>query len=228
MRKLIFIIILLSCFWKDAVSQIDLVNISLKDSSLSHVYSNTYNRIKVIGISDFSDMKLKSSSGTIWETNDSSIYSLSSFSYDIKNNFDTLSLYNNNELLYSKVFEKKYIRKMKVQIGNLSDTIVSMEYILDYPVLEVGYPEDDYIDIYMTVWSFKIALIWEPNDTIYNSESISGSYIPEKVLLKMLKLDSGDYIYLYELTIGGPNSCPRRIRPVKIQIKENKIRENTY
>lgn len=125
-------------------AQIKIKNMSLDNPNLKELYKYINNVIRVTGLQEKADIKLVSSTmGEFKPLNtDSSFYD---FNFVIKKNkFDTLRIYEGSKILLTKVYEVKEIKDPIARLGNISDTVASINEILNNPRLLVVFPNCNY------------------------------------------------------------------------------------
>jgi len=132
---------------------------------------------------------------------------------------DTLKLFKNEKLIFSKVYNIKRMPDQYAQLGNIKDTVATLKEILSYPTLEIVNPVGGFFRIMVHVISFEIQFI--SNNPQINSEKIycEGNTIPKKQRKVIKKLNTGDKIIFPGIWAAGGSFETRKLQPISITIK---------
>lgn len=123
-----------------AEAQIELFNTSLIDSTKGKLYAQHFNILKIYPYIQSSDIDIRSKYSRIIYR-----YSNTFTVAPTRSGLDTISIYRNNKLIYTKIFEVDTLPEPVVRIGNLLDTILHKYQILAQPHLRIFFPKTDYV-----------------------------------------------------------------------------------
>lgn len=139
MLRLILLSVILFPFKLPA--QVNVINRSLTDSSKKIVYTGVDNRLEITGLESFKTITITTNRGSLSKSG-RLIYTLrttSEYSFFITVIKDGLTVY------YEK-FNSEELSEPIARIGNIKDTIGTVDDILSNPVLSVDFPGSLYRD----------------------------------------------------------------------------------
>jgi len=131
MGRLIFISIFLKSHF--LFSQGEIINISLLDPYANIIYRNTGTKIIVKGYEQDSTIKLVTTNDTLLKIGDYFHYN-SSFA-----SIDTLKAIMNGKIIAQKTYSIENLRKPKIHLGSIRDSLVTIKDILNNSQLIVSY-----------------------------------------------------------------------------------------
>jgi hypothetical protein len=132
--KIITIVILLLGAFRCSAS-IEIINESLSNPNSNVLFRGLYNIISIDGLSDTTGIEVLISHGSIKKE-------FEKYIINIQNNEpDTLSLYQHKKLLIKKIFICKNLPELKVSLGGLMDSVLSVDEIISHPQLKIELPE---------------------------------------------------------------------------------------
>jgi hypothetical protein len=134
-------------------AQVELHNVSLIDSNLKILYFYVNNRIQIVGLNNYSNIKLVSANGKEYSY-DAKLNCF--FVNDCKKGHDTLTLFQNDIPISTSVFECKKIPSPIAGIGNSISTSLTVDEILNDPTLNAILP-DCYLKPYYTIVSYQVS-----------------------------------------------------------------------
>jgi hypothetical protein len=205
-------LILLFFFPIIAEAQIELFNTSLIDSTKGKLYAQHFNILKIYPYIQSSDIDIRSKYSRI-------IYRHSNtFTVDpTRSGLDTISIYHNNKLIYSKVFEVDTPPEPIVRVGNLIDTILHKNQILAQPYLRIFFPKTDYVtDYYIRQFEMKITEIG--GELLLYEKSINNKFTAKQIST-INKLKKGDKILFDGIVVMSAGSRARSVPAFTVIIK---------
>lgn len=198
-------------------SQIDLKNISLTDSNLAILYSRINNEIEITGLEIDSTIILMYSNGKAEKSTKNNVFIVKPSYYP---RTDTLSIYKNNQLVFTEIFEIRRIRDPQSYIGNKNQGKITIKEIISNPEL-IAYSPDCYYKFNIQVISFVVSLPDRSSDSLKIIEIKSTSNkLSEKQIEKIKKLKDGDGITFQYITAQGSDKTIRTLNPIALTIKE--------
>jgi len=198
-------------------SQVDISNSSLKYPQINILYIGVENIIKVSGVDKDSNLKLISSKGEVRK----------SIWYDSLNTFlvrvhytgtDTLRLYQDQNLLLTRIYAVEKVNPIIAQLGDILDTTATKQEILKAPILNVVIP-NCYLDHQFQIISFQISFLKAYGDTIKTLYTTNGNHLIKKQINLIKKLMPGNKIAFAYITATCPSCQNIRLKPITITIK---------
>lgn len=199
------------------LAQADIKNTSLTNPNLALLYMGIENRITVSGLENDTTLKLTSAAGQVVEfkwNNDPRLFF-------VKINYadtDTLKLYQDDELLLTRVYQVKEIGYPIPQLGDIADSIAIIQQILENPTLNVVIP-DCYFDHRFRVFCFKVTFLKAKGDTLKTFDRTNGNQLTNAQTKIIGDLKPGNKIAFTEITATCPDCALRRLNPLTITIK---------
>ncbi|PKP17216.1 MAG: hypothetical protein CVU05_15945 [Bacteroidetes bacterium HGW-Bacteroidetes-21] len=119
-------------------AQVNLYNVNLVDSNINILYIGKYNKIMISGIKDNINLTISASNCNVDQDSSSSI-----FFYLIpkKQGNDTIKVYNNDSLILKKIYLNKIFPPPIVILGNIKDTVATVNEIISNTKLVVTQPD---------------------------------------------------------------------------------------
>lgn len=214
MLKLIAIILFLPL---TIFSQVDLKNISLTNPDLAILYIGIHNEIELTGLEYDSTYIVKYTKGfaRINDWGNGKFHVIPR----IKTK-DTLYLYRNDNLIFTKIFELKRLPDPIAQLGDITDTIATIKEILSNPNLNIILP-NCYYKMSFRIVKFRALLIQNSGDTLNEYKSNWSCTLPRPLVFDIMYSNAGDRIVLYYITVRSADSCDRTLNQIRITIKED-------
>jgi len=122
-------------------AQVNVINRSLSDSTKKIVYTGVENRLEITGLESFKTITITTNRGSLAKSGKLryNLRTTSEYSFFITIIKDGLTVY------YEK-FNSEELSEPIARIGNLKDSIGTVDDILSNPVLSVEFPGSFYID----------------------------------------------------------------------------------
>ena len=199
------------------LSQVDIENVSLIDPSLSILYIKVENDISLSGSVIDSNTRLTSATGRVFEYPHNEGFSVVPH---YASTSDTLRLYQANELILTKVYELRRLENPITQLGVISDTIASLQQVLENPNLNIVIPDCHY-DHNFWVIGFTMTLVQANGDTLKSFSGTSGNQLTDTQLGYIRDLRPGDKLAFTEITSRCPSSTPSILKPLTVSISND-------
>ena len=163
---------------------------------------------------------------------------------------DTLRLYINNILTFTKIFDVRYIGNPIAKLGNITDTTVTVKEIISNPDITVRIP-NCYYNHKMIVTSFDLFMVKSGDtidlyqkhkliDTYYDidpengetkkrfaivfkkntDKSTYGNKLTKKQQKRVKKLNTNDKLIIERIKVTCPNCVTRLLNPIILTIKK--------
>lgn len=196
------------------MAQIRIQNISLKHSDSALLYVGVANIIKVSGIDNKDKFELTSSIGEL-STIDLDQYQLKVTSA-VKT--DTLNVFQNGKLLFSKVYEVKLLSEPSVKLGNILSNYASIVEIEKNKNLSVLLPNWEYKAAFNVV-NFRLTIQNHFGKIVSNDEINMGNSISKNQLKIIKQLEIGSKLIFENIKVIGPDKIERLFPSITITIK---------
>jgi hypothetical protein len=197
-----------------SVAQVGLLNKSLTEPELDILYRGIENRIEVTGVDDMETLELRTLGGQTHR------YSEATSAFLVKarsTSMDTLELFHAGVLMLSKTYETRIIEDPVARIGDITDTVATVEEILRDPTLHVFIPGSHYAHCFQVAY-FELALFGIAGDTLHHCERSWGDTLGKPHIRQIRKLRKGERISVV-ITRGCPSCTLVRLRPLTITIE---------
>jgi hypothetical protein len=205
MKKVILIIFPLLLFIPaKLLGQVDILNIDLTDSTLNFIYTGLDNDLLITGLRDTSELKFTGYKIKVTRNKDRLIATSSSVG------IDTLKVFKKDKLLLAKVFEIRKWATPFVRLGDIKDTVASVQEIILNPVLI--YVRQDYYRYYSWVEQFALTITGAKGNTLRPLESVEGNRLTEEMLRDIKKLKPGNKLSFEFIRIACAD-CSRPTMP---------------
>ncbi len=145
-------------------AQVGMKNMSLKHPDSALLYIGVQNYIEISGLDNYTNLELKSSSGTVYPSEDGKFYLMVR-----RQGADTVMLFQNRKLIFTKIYKIKFIADPKTQLGYVTEKTATVSQILQNTKLYVVLPGSDYKHPFH-IQSFELILINPQNVLINNFE----------------------------------------------------------
>ena len=193
--------------------QIKIWQCSLRDSGKSVLYTFPDNRIRVDNLPKGAIIKFHLRS--LEKTN--GYYFLNV--YSTKNKHDTLRIYKDDKLIYSKVFE---IFDNSLHLGNISlcpssssnKVFAARDELLAASMLK--FPADDLKFDPFAIQSFEMNCLI---DQIYEPSEVKGNTITSVQQAMLNRLKAGDKVFIDNIRVKGPDGPIRTLAPAVIVVQ---------
>ena len=158
LRLLSLLTILLPCCLP---AQVNIINRSLTDSTMKIVYAGVDNRLEITGLENFQRITITTTRGSLAKTG-RLIYSIrTSGEYTL-----FISVIKDGLIVLHEKFNSEELTEPVARIGNLKDSIGTVDDILANPVLSVDFPGTFYRDsCKITEFEFRDKLFESPLKT---------------------------------------------------------------
>lgn len=211
LRKFLILVALLPL---NLSAQIDLINLSLTDSSKSVVYIGVDNRMEIKGIPSDPNIKITASELRIekskWDENQY-------YCYASKRGKDEIKIYRNDTLLFTKLFTIDRINDPAVYFGDLTDTIATVKEVLQNPFLHVEIPYC-YYDHGFRIIEFEVGFfIKSLGDTVITGRTTGFKLLKEHLYI-IEQLEAGEKIIFTRLKVFA-YGCFINLKPFSITIR---------
>jgi hypothetical protein len=197
-------------------AQVNIFNLSLRDSSKNIFYIGVDNIIKISG-KDYNPSKgrvaIAGGGGSIYKTDNGT--------YIIKVQVETelchIFYRENDRLGLKKQFTCKNIESpLTGRLGGIKDSTASINNILLNPFLHIDIP-GSYYNHRFFITNFSAAFIGQDFDSL-KTNAVGNLLSKEQIeLIKQLK--PGDRIFFHDIYAVGPDSRRRKLTPFSIYIK---------
>jgi GldM C-terminal domain len=207
-----YIFILISLFFSSVGhGQINIINLSLTDSSLSFLYMWVDNRISVTGSADNYSLAISGGGGTIQKAGKNQYIVRVTSVTDLCE----LTLLKGTKSIFQKPYKVRTISNPIATGGGLNDTTVRVGVLLANPFISVVAP-GCYFRLNYRVMSFRATLMQDTDSTI----TINNGNIFSTEQIRMIKmLKPGDKIYFDNIRATGPDSRIGTLPPFWIRIE---------
>jgi hypothetical protein len=147
-------LLLMVVAFKTLTAQIDILNNSLIKPELKILYLGVENRLEVVNLLFDAKIKIRSESGGIKIQNRGKYFSVFVMSKGMK----VLQVYAGDEIILSDTFEVRLIPSAVFQLGDIEDSVTTVDEITKNPFLNIILP-GCFIKYRFTIKSFEIAVI---------------------------------------------------------------------
>ncbi len=212
LRKLLILVALLPL---NLSAQIDLINVSLTDSSKSVIYIGVDNTIEVRGIPSDPNIKITASELRIEKSkwNENQYYC-----YASERGKDEIKIYRNDTLIFTKLFTIDRINDPIVYFGDLTDTIATVKEVLRNPLLHVEIP-NCYYDHGFRIFEFEVGFfIKSLGDTVITGRT-NGFKLLKEHLKIIEQLEAGEKIIFSRMKATCNDCITRSFKPFSITIR---------
>ncbi|MFN8289729.1 MAG: GldM family protein [Chitinophagaceae bacterium] len=211
-----FLTVLLSCLLLSNINgQVQVINLSLTDSSLNYFYIGADNLLKVNwkGIDPLTaTISVLDGAGRITKTDDTHFF------VQVITVTDSCRLeirQKGGKLLFGRYYKCRVINPVIARPGNLSDSVVTVKEVLINPYITALSPGCFY-DLRYQIVSFSTDIIHD-GETAFIA-AYGNLFNPEQ--LKLIKtLVHGDQIYFHDIRINYADSRTSQLPPFRIYIK---------
>ncbi|MEW6469854.1 MAG: GldM family protein [Bacteroidota bacterium] len=193
------------------VSQVDIVNISLTDSTLNYLYIGVNNKVRVTGTDG--DLGMTSSSGKVVKDSASGIFYVTEHVFTI----DTLKVYRNGQLILAKDFITQKVNTPRALLSGLKDSTATLVQIVPNPVLTVHIPNCEY-NFSASVSSFKVSF-YRKTGALLKSYEVKGNKMSGEHLVVLKQLMPGDKIKFSDIKVSGTDTSVLFVKPLTVTIK---------
>jgi hypothetical protein len=199
--------------YQSILAQVNFWNHSLTDTSKNILYIGVDNYIRV-NDEKLKNVELIAQQGKVYKSHtDFNEFLVSSK----KVGLDTLRLLIDNNQIIEKVFTVESLGDLHCQLGNISDSIATVDEVLQNFSLNIFIP-NSYYKFRATIRTFSIKLEYKNGKSPKTFDENLGDTLTESVLIYIRKLNPGDIINFEDVVVVGPDSCPRTLIPLKIKI----------
>ncbi len=185
-------------------------NLSLTKPDTNILYVGMENRLKVLGLKDYSNIKLICGGVPYPVDSEGNVVLLVGAIGK-----GHLQLFRNSKAFLSKEYDFKFLPRPKSSLTFFTDTTLSVNTIRANPKVIVYLPEC-VAKLNYRVAAFKLDLI-DKYGSIRESFEIQGDQIPLNILEKLSGLESGDKLRFFQLRVQGPDD--ERYSSFEIYIK---------
>lgn len=185
-------------------AQVRIVNLSLKHADSALLYVGVSNLIEISGLNNYMNLELRSNSCKVGkrENDKFEIIVLD------KQQFDTLLVFQNNKLLFTKNFKIEKIPEFKPQLGFIKDYSATISQILMNSKLYLVLPNCDYQHS-MRITSFEFSVLNPQNILISNFGYTYGNELTFLQLDLIRKLKNGSKLVFENIKATCPNCIGR-------------------
>ncbi len=173
--------------------QVDIINEDLTTSD-AILYNYIDQVLSISGIKDTKGLSITSSCGPITKVNELKYVHRPECKHRIR--IDTIRIFRNNKLIYTKLFKLYNHHYWAATLGNLNNTVLSVKQILSKPFVKIYMPMVLLKEVPQQIYSFSLFIKTKTKyyswvDTVTESDTLT----PEQLdVVKTLK--SGDRITL--------------------------------
>lgn len=203
------------CFWPLLLSaQTRIENISLKHKDSALLYVGVPNIIKISGIENINDIELKSTRGELSPAENGQ-YKLfvNSVNYP-----DTLSIYQNGELLTSKIFNVKLLSEPIIKLGTIPSNYATIDEIKRNNKLQVHLPNWEYKAEFKVV-NFRLTIQNHFGKIVSSDEINFGNAISTDQLKVVKKLEQSSKLIFENIKVVGSDKIERQFPTCIITVK---------
>jgi hypothetical protein len=193
-------------------SQVNIINRSLTDSSLSVAYIGVENAIDLVGLKNNS-VKLS------FTTTNGTMSDIGQGRYILrpeKAGECIISFRRNGKNVATKTFKIDTLYELKVRIAGVRDSIATIQEITTNPFLIIEAPKSFY-KVRCIVRSFVLSMD-EPSFEDSNPYEIVGNVIPSHVIKRIKELRKGDWMWFDQIIMNCADCRTRKLPPFKIII----------
>ena len=113
--------------------------------------------------------------------------------YEFKDEIDTISIFQNDKLVFKKAFKVIPMPQLIPKIGEINDTIATVDEILLNPILHIGFLNTILFQNLNVEAKFSISIYNEENRLIYDTYCYS-KIMNEELKLKIKDLKQNSYL----------------------------------
>lgn len=194
-------------------AQVGMKNMSLKHPDSALLYIGAQNFIEISGLDNYTNLELKSSSGTVNPFEDGKFHLLVR-----RQGPDTVLLFRNHKLIFTKIYSIKYIPDAKSQLGYITEKTATVNQILQNTKLYVVLPGCDYKHNFR-IRSFELILIDPKNILLQNSGPTRGNELNSIHLEEIKKLKPGSRLVFENIKATCPYCAGWTLNTLTITIK---------
>jgi hypothetical protein len=203
--------------------QIGMINSSLVDSSRNVLYRGIENKIVITGITNYDSIKFHSLNGEIvhWEKSNivpsTFLLKIGTKVHDTLS-FDRISIIKLHDTLYTKTFKVDKIGEPLLQLGQIQDSLVSIDEMVENKKLNVVI-ENCFYDHQFKVFSFHFTIKPKSGKKEINFQETKGNLLLNRHIRKIKRLKKDDELIFSQVLAHGADCAGHTLPPLVLKIK---------